>query len=207
MPARQANQRTRNREATEQKLIAACGDILLSHGPEGIGVNNVVELAGVGKQLLYRYFDGLPGLLKAWLEQCDDWPTAGELVGDRASFDKLPYRDKVKRIQLNYLRALRERPVITRLMASELLHPTEVTAALESASDRIGRDLAGILSELGEADQQALVDLSLVCYCMFNYLSLRAANSPLVFGMDLRREQDWQRIEAVVARLIDSYLD
>ena len=45
-----AKPRVRNRQATEQLLIDACGRILLSHGPDGIGVNNVVAEAGVGKQ-------------------------------------------------------------------------------------------------------------------------------------------------------------
>ncbi|AQA18729.1 hypothetical protein BST95_11235 [Halioglobus japonicus] len=199
--------RSRNREATEQKLIDACGAILLSKGPEGIGVNNVVEEAGVGKQLLYRYFDGLPGLVSAWLEQRANWPTAADLVGDRDSFDALSLKDKIKRIQRNYLAALREHPEITRLMASEILHPTAVTQVLESASDKIGRELASILQDLGEGDQQRMVDLSMVFYCMFSYLTMRAQTSPLVFGMDLNDDNSWARIDRLIDNLVDSYLD
>jgi AcrR family transcriptional regulator len=198
---------TRNREATEQRLIDACERILLSRGPEGIGVNNVVQEAGVGKQLLYRYFDGLPGLLAAWLERGANWPGAEELVGSRASFDKLNYKEKVKRIQRNYLKALRKRPVIVRLMASEMMNPSDVTSALESASDTVGRELAGILSELESDSQQDLVDLSFIFYCMLNYLAMRSVTSPHCFGMDLQQPDSWGRVEAVIDRLVDSYLD
>ena len=198
--------RARNREATEQKLIDACEKILLNHGPEGIGVNKVVEEAGVGKQLLYRYFDDLPGLVNAWLERSANWPTADELVGERETFDALDYRDKVRRIHHNYLDALRKRPVITRLMASELMNPTEVTAVLESASDDIGRELAQILQQADEEVREDLLDLNLVFYCMVNYLAMRSVNSPQVFGMNLKQNKSWERIDRIMDSLVDRYL-
>jgi AcrR family transcriptional regulator len=179
--------RSRDRQATEDLLPDACEKLLLSHGPDGIGVNNVVKEAGVGKQLLYRYFEGLPGLVTAWLERRANWPTADDLVGgDREAFAKLPYKDKVKLIQRNYLEALRQRPVIMRIMASGLMHPSEVTAILERSSDKVGRELNLILADLDEASEEDLVDLSLIFYCMMNYLCMRTVTSPHCFGMDLR---------------------
>ncbi len=204
--AKAASPKTRNREATEQRLIDACERILLERGPEGIGVNNVIEEAGVGKQLLYRYFDGLPGLVSAWLERSANWPTAEELIGNRKRFEQLSLHDKFKRIQKNYLKALRERPVVTRLMASELMHPTAITEVLESASDNIGRDLARILSEFDEGRQEDLVNLSFVFYCMLNYLAMRAMTSPDCFGMDLEKPAAWRRVNKVMDTLVDRYL-
>ena len=199
--------RTRDRQATEQLLLDACERVLLTHGPDGIGVNNVVEEAGVGKQLLYRYFDGLPGLVTAWLERSANWPTADELVGpDRASFEALDYREKMKLIQRNYVQALRERPVIMRIMASELMHPTAVTAVLERSSDKIGRELTQILSGVDDETRDDLVDLSLVFYCLLNYLCMRAVTSPNCFGMDLRKKKSWDRIDHLIDTLVDRFL-
>jgi AcrR family transcriptional regulator len=199
--------RARDRQATEQLLLDACERLLLTHGPDGIGVNNVVEEAGVGKQLLYRYFDGLPGLVTTWLERGANWPTAEELVGeDRAAFDSLDYREKVKRIQRNYVKALRDRPVIMRIMASELMHPTAVTAVLERSSDKVGRELALILADVDDVSQDDLVDLSLVFYCLLNYLCMRAVTSPRCFGMDLRKAESWQRIDTLIDTLVERFL-
>ncbi|MEH6550728.1 MAG: TetR/AcrR family transcriptional regulator [Pseudomonadales bacterium] len=199
--------RSRNREATEQLLIDACERILLSHGPDGIGVNNVVQEAGVGKQLLYRYFDGLPGLVSAWLERSAHWPTAQELIGDDADFAALNFRSKVKTIQHNYLDALRQRPVIMRIMASELMHPTAITSVLEKASDKVARDLTLIIKDMSDEQQENLVNLSLVFYCMLNYLCMRAVTSPNCFGMDLEQQKSWDRIGKIVDLLVDSVLD
>jgi AcrR family transcriptional regulator len=200
--------RARDRQATEQLLLDACGRLLLTHGPDGIGVNNVVEEAGVGKQLLYRYFDGLPGLVTAWLERGANWPTADELIGgERDSFDALAYPEKIKFIQRNYVKALRERPVIMRIMASELMHPTAVTAVLERSSDKVGRELATILADVDEETRDDLVDLSLIFYCLLNYLCMRAVTSPNCFGMDLRKKSSWDRVDRLIDTLVDRFLD
>ncbi len=201
------NRRSRDRQATEQLLLDACERLLLTHGPDGIGVNNVVAEAGVGKQLLYRYFDDLPGLVTAWLERGANWPTAEELLGDdREQFDQLDYRDKVKTIQRNYVTALRKRPVIMRIMASELMHPTAVTAVLEKSSDKIGRELALIMAGMEEEQREDLVDLSLVFYCLLNYLCMRAVTSPNCFGMDLRKKDSWERVDHLIDTLVDRFL-
>jgi AcrR family transcriptional regulator len=198
--------RTRDRQATEQLLLDACERLLLSHGPDGIGVNNVVEEAGVGKQLLYRYFDGLPGLVTAWLDRGANWPTADELVGDREAFAELEFPEKVKRIQRNYVKALRQRPVIMRIMASELMHPTAVTSVLEKSSDKVGRELALIMADVDDRAREDLVDLSLVFYCLLNYLCMRAVTSPNCFGMDLREKQSWDRVDHLIDTLADRFL-
>ena len=205
--AGKAKPRGRDRQATEQLLLDACERLLLSHGPDGIGVNSVVEEAGVGKQLLYRYFDDLPGLVSAWLERSASWPTAEELVGgNRDAFTALSYLDRIKTIQHNYVTALRDRPVIMRIMASELMHPSAITAVLERSSDKIGRELAEILADLGEEQREDLVDLSLVFYCLINYLCMRAVTNPDCFGMDLRDDASWERIDQLIDTLVDRFL-
>jgi len=200
--------RPRDRQATKQRLLDACEHILLTHGPEGIGVNNVVAQAGVGKQLLYRYFNDLPGLVAAWLEQSANWPTAEEIVGgDMEAFANLSLRDKFKTIQHNYIKELRKRPVMMRIMASELMHPSDITLVLERASDTIAKDLAFVMEDAQGEQWQLMDDLSFVFYCMLNYLCIRSVTSPRCFGMNLKQQQAWQRIDRLIDRLVDSYFD
>ena len=202
-PARRAY----NREATQKNLLDACEKILLRDGPEGIGVNRVVTEAGVGKDLIYRYFGGLPGLVKAWLEQDSNWPTIDELtLTDEGSFDQLDVVEQVKNICRNYVHALRSRPVIMRILVSEIMQPTDVTAILEAAGDRIGRELYKSLHLSGTDISDDVVEVSLVFSTMANYLCMRASNSPKAFGMDLGDEAAWTRIERIMDTLIERYL-
>lgn len=200
--------RPRDRQATQQRLLDACEHILLTHGPEGIGVNNVVAEAGVGKQLLYRYFNDLPGLVSAWLEQSANWPTADEIVGgDMEAFAQLPLREKFKTIQHNYIKELRKRPVMMRIMASELMHPSDITLVLERASHTIAKDLAFVMEDVKGEQWELMDDLSFVFYCMLNYLCIRSVTSPRCYGMNLKQQKAWQRIDRLIDRLVDSYFD
>lgn len=198
--------RSRNRAATEQALLDACGTLLLRDGADGIGVNNVVAEAGVGKDLIYRYFNGLPGLIKAWAERSETWPNSAELIGDAATFDALALKQQVQCIFRNYLQALRSRPVLMRILASELMNPTEITSILEDASDHIGRELARSVQGIGEADREDIVSISMVFYTMLNYICIRAVTSPHMYGMDLREEDSWVRVQKVMDDVIDRYL-
>jgi len=203
----QRPRRAYDREATQKSLLDACEKLLLQDGPEGIGVNRVVAEAGVGKDLIYRYFGGLPGLIKAWLEQDANWPTVAELThSDQGDFDTLAVEEQVKTICRNYMHALRRRPVIMRILVSEIMQPTEITVILEEAGDRIGRELFKSLDLPGSDIRDDVVDISLVFATMTNYLCMRACTSPNAFGMDLGDEASWTRIEGIMDKLIERYL-
>ncbi len=62
-----------DKEKTRQKLIKAVGSILIKEGFQNIKINRVEAVSGVSKKLIYRYFGGLEGLIKEYLEQRDFW--------------------------------------------------------------------------------------------------------------------------------------
>jgi AcrR family transcriptional regulator len=56
--------RPRDRAATEERILTAVGEVLARDGFAAIGVNAIARQAGVDKVLIYRYFGGLPELLR-----------------------------------------------------------------------------------------------------------------------------------------------
>ena len=56
--------RRRDRAATEERILTAVGEVLARDGFAAIGVNAIAKQAGVDKVLIYRYFGGLPELLR-----------------------------------------------------------------------------------------------------------------------------------------------
>lgn len=205
--AKKKTRRRKDRAATEQALIDACGRLLLRDGADGIGLNNVVAEAGVGKDLIYRYFGGLPGLIRAWTERGQNWPDAEEIIGDDPDgFGRLPLNEQIKTIEHNYIRALRQRPVVMRIMASELMHPSEVTELLEKQSERLGNAVGELITGLSRDRRADVTIITMVFYCMLNYLCMRAVTSPHCFGMDLTDEESWNRIEQAIDILTDRFL-
>lgn len=63
------------REATEAEIVNAFDRVVRRKGLRNVGVNTVIKEAGIGKALLYRYFGGLPGLVRAWGEKTRSGPT------------------------------------------------------------------------------------------------------------------------------------
>ena len=70
----------RNKEETKDRIIDAAGRLLAEGGFRKLGVNAVAREAGVDKVLIYRYFGGMPELLRAFGVSGDFWPTFEELT-------------------------------------------------------------------------------------------------------------------------------
>ncbi|HEX7435576.1 MAG TPA: helix-turn-helix domain-containing protein, partial [Caldimonas sp.] len=73
--------RERNRSETTARILGAVGEVLARDGFGALGVNAVAKHAGVDKVLIYRYFGGMPELLRAWGESGRFWPGLDELLG------------------------------------------------------------------------------------------------------------------------------
>ena len=74
--------RPRNRAGTERAIFIAARTLLAEEGFQGFGVNAVARRAGCDKQLIYRYYGGLNGLIDAIL------PISA--TGSRIAFPKIP---------------------------------------------------------------------------------------------------------------------
>lgn len=59
----------RDRSATSHKILAAARQLVLAQGMPGLGINAIAKTAGCDKVLIYRYFGGLEGVLKALADQ------------------------------------------------------------------------------------------------------------------------------------------
>lgn len=74
--------KTRDREATRQKLLKAAVKIFAAHGYEGATTRAIAEEAGVAEALIQRYFNGKQGLLIASMHDF--------AAGEKASCANIP---------------------------------------------------------------------------------------------------------------------
>ena len=199
---------TRNRVATQRKLEETLEQIILRDGAEGLGVNKLAAEADVSKALIYRYYGGLEGLVSHWVRERAHWPSAIELIGgDEEAFKRLAVKDKIKRTFVNYLREIRNRPVLVQVMAAQLMQPSDVTLAFEKASATISDDLTQLVSEIGSENLQKIVSLSILLISSCNYLAIRSTKHPVFYGLDLSTQSSWLHIEGIIEDVIDAYLE
>lgn len=193
----------RNKEITRERLIQAVGKVLAEVGFQRLGVNMVAREAGVDKKLIYRYFNGLNGLVAAYGETVEFWPPAEELLGD----DLERIREMEPHVLMalffrRYLRAILKRPQTLEILAWEGLERNELTRGLEEVRVRTALEFF----EFMEQDPPEDVDLTTLVLLMagaVNFLAVRSRIHSSIGGVDLRSEEGWERVE----RCIDAVLE
>ena len=124
----------RNKEETKDRIIDAVGRLLAEGGFRKLGVNAVARKAGVDKVLIYRYFGGMPELLRAFGMSGDFWPGVEELTGgDLAGLRKKPIPQAAAMVLRNFSRALRSRPLTREILAWETVERRSVWTRSGSA--------------------------------------------------------------------------
>lgn len=192
------------RQATEAAIVAAFDRLVRRDGLRNVGVNALVKEAGVGKGLIYQYFDGLSGVVKAWGEANKLWPSTAELMGlSDEMFSGLDPRGQISAVVRNHLKGLRANPVSAEVLADELMAPTEITEALRGARKRLGAEHAAIYQnndEMREYDHRSLV---MVLLAAANYLAMRAQRSPRFMGEEIHTAAGWEAMLARFDRVIE----
>jgi AcrR family transcriptional regulator len=200
VPAKRATrgQRPHDAAATKQLIADATVKLLAEKGFPGIGINTVAAAAGVDKQLIYYHFGGLEGVIRHLGGQLELW------LGAPLKFEAgEAYGDAVNRLMMEYAGALRRNHLVLRLLAWELVEPTDVLKELEVTRSKA---MAGWIQGLRASAQPvpAGVDapaINAVLLAGLHYLALREQSLGSFAGMDISTPEGAQRIANAV-RLI-----
>jgi AcrR family transcriptional regulator len=197
-PRARRGQRPHDAAGTMKLITEATVRLLAEKGFPGIGVNTVAAAAGVDKQLIYYHFGGLEGVIRHLGSQLQFWlgtplqPKPGE-----------PYGQAVYRLVMEYAGALRRNPLVLRLLAWELVEPTDVLKELEVTRSQA---MAGWVQGLRAAAQPAPqgIDapaINALLLAGLHHLALREQTIGSFAGMDIDTPEGAARIDAAV-RLI-----
>lgn len=186
----------RDRSATEQRILAAVGTVLAREGFAAIGINAIAREAGVDKVLIYRYFGGLPELLKAWGASGRFWPGVEELLGDDPQvLLALPEAERWARFFEHFIDGLRARPLTLEILAAEVLERNALTAILEAEREAWGKEAARVLAGPALQNRPELLTLTLLLIAAIQYLLLRARRIRIFGALELQTDEGWDRIK------------
>ena len=196
------------RQATEAAIVLAFDRLVRREGLRAVGVNALVKEAGVGKGLIYQYFGGLGGVVKVWGEKHKLWPSTSELMGiSDEAFSSLSPRQQIRTVVRNHMQGLRDNPLSSEVLADELMAPTEITAALKAARQRLGQEHEAIHAynhAMCEYDNRSLV---MILLAAANYFAMRAARAPRFMGEMIDTPTGWEALHKRFDRIIDLALD
>lgn len=188
--------------ATQLRIISAFERVLLREGVSGVGINAVVAEAGVGKGLIYHYFDGLEGLAQAWMETADLKPTPEDIAGgDLEEFRSLPSNERLARICTNYASMLRNRPAACHILSDDLRPGPALPQLLEDVRKRLGESHEALITQDPDFHNDDDMAKAFVLQAAANYLALRANSSPNFNGVELNTDQGWKMIADMLSRV------
>lgn len=191
----------RDRSQTRQSLILAVGRVLAQDGFLGLGINAIARAADVDKVLIYRYFDGLPKLLKAYGESADFWPSVEEVLGpDKAALRALPLPERTAAIVVSLLEALRKRPQTVEILAWEAVQQNALTESLAEIREQWSREVIARMLPDSVKDEEDLLALASLLVGGFQYLLIRSRNTRVYGGIALNTEEGWRRIRNAALR-------
>ena len=183
---------TRDRGATEERILAAVGTVLARDGFGAVGVNAIAREAGVDKVLIYRYFGGLPELLQRWGASGRFWPGVDELLGpDPQALLALPAAERLAVFFERFIDALRARPLTIEILAAEIVQRNELTAILETEREQWGARAEEVLGGAEWRERPHLRGTTLLWVAGVQYLLVRARTIGIFGGMDLSTDAGW----------------
>lgn len=192
---------TRDRPGTEVNIIEAAKRVLAEEGFGAFGVNAIARRAGCDKQLIYRYFGGLDGLVDAIGE--DLASLFQELMDEPGASADATHAVFVEHFVLALLAAFRRSDLLLRIAAWEVLDPSPVTRRLAEVR---GRALnAWVQARRGSLEVPAGVDagaINAVLIAAVQHLALSARAVGGFSGVALAADADWHRIEETLRMLV-----
>jgi AcrR family transcriptional regulator len=202
-PARRRRTWRRDRAGKQKNLIRAFDRVLNEKGVQGLGVNAVIKEAGVGKNLLYKYFGDLKGLARAWGRTTELLPGESEIAGeDKRAYERLSTPEQISRNYRQYAAALRRRPRTLEILANELVHPNVLTAPLDDVRGDLGKALEKYFTRPQEYARNDTVAIMVIMLAAVTYLALRSRTAPQYLWMRLDTERGWREADAMIDLII-----
>lgn len=203
--------RQKNKSETKLRLINALGEILAEKGFANVGINAIARQAGVDKVLIYRYFDGLDGLMLAYAKEGGFWPSLEELLGSQeqqAALLQLSLDQQFNIVIERYAHAICSRPLTLEILAWEMIERNSLTITLEEVRESTGLALLEMLndSRLAQGSQSPIdfQHVSAIFSAAIHYLALRARKIKYFNGIDLSSDDEWQGLIKTMQALVSS---
>jgi AcrR family transcriptional regulator len=198
----------RNKDQSKQRLIDAVSKIILRDGFKGIGINAIAKEAKLDKVLIYRYFNGINGLLREFAKQKDFYINISNAIQDEIeNAQKNELKNLVNKVLKEQLRDLKDNKELQELMLWEMVEKNDLTDAIAKEREEKGYELSRKLKEkMNVNDNEPDAIIALITSGIY-YLVLRSRTTNVFNGININSEKGWQQIEIAIQLIVDSYFD
>lgn len=189
--------RTRDRVATQARILEAARRIVAREGFGALGVNALAVEAGCDKKLIGRYFDGIDGVVAALGGDVGFW------VGEATAGTGVTYGDRMESLLAAYAQVLRGNVLLQRVLAWELVSPSPALAHVErTRSAAVGRWMQAAKGPVTPPEGVDAPAVNAILLAALHYLTLREHSLPTFAGMDISSPAARARLDAAFAALL-----
>jgi AcrR family transcriptional regulator len=194
--------RIRDRAGTERAIFLAARGLLAEQGFQGFGINAVARRAGCDKQLIYRYYGGLDGLIEAIGADLGTW-VKDRIPEDTGGAFFLTYGDLMERLAFLFMQALRDDPLVCKIIAWEVSQDTpQVRRLSEARTKALGKWLERMRGSLAPPKGVDAPTTNALLFAAIQHFVISAAVSGQFAGIALRSQKDWDKVASAVRRLV-----
>lgn len=192
----------KDRAATEKIILAAAKSLLADVGFQGFGINAIARKAGCDKQLIYRYYGGLSGLIDAIGQDLGSW-VDNSIPADTGGMFMLTYGDLIEKLTLYYLEALRNDPLMCKVVAWEVSQNTEQVRQLaEARAKNLQRWLERMRGSLQPPKGVDIAFVNALIFGSIQHMVIASDANGQFAGMSLKNPKDWEKAVTAVKRLV-----
>jgi AcrR family transcriptional regulator len=194
----------KNRDDTMRKLIDAVGEILKEKGYAGLGINRIALRAGVSKELIYRYFEGVNNLVKTYIHSKDYWLPLFDQIQAHAPPGKDEVLHTFVALFQEQFRFFFKEPEMQKFILWQI---SEVNPLMRSISEKRESEGAKLLALTEEHFRDSGINFKAVAALLLGgiyYVVLHAsANKSTVAGIDANLERDREEILRTIEQILN----
>jgi len=189
----------RDRQATSARILKAAAELLAEAGFQNFGINAVARR---DKQLIYRYFGGMDGLMEAIGADLAGWVEA-RMPKDGGGGFLLTYGDLVERLLVLFLDALRSDPLMKKIIAWEMSENSpQVRKLAEARSKSLAQWIDRVGGSMAPPKGSDTAALNAILIGAVQHLVLTGEASGRFAGRTLATEKDWDKIGQAIRKLV-----
>ena len=188
-----------DREATENKLIVAIGQMIEENGFEKIGINAVAAKSGVSKILMYPYFGSIDGLITAFIRKNDLWLNFPNKFPEKEGIPAF-----LKSVFHKMVMQLRTNSVLRRLYRWELSSNNNIIEVVRRQREVAGNEIIANISRIMMCEPQNLAGIATLITSSITYLAMLEDNCNVYNGIRIDQDAGWKHIKDVIDMIIDN---
>lgn len=193
---------SRDRGATSARILKAAAELLAEEGFQNFGVNAVARRAGCDKQLIYRYYGGMDGLVDAIGADLARWIEEKMPIESGQGF-MLTYGDLIEHMMLLFMRSLKDDPLTRRIIAWEVSdNSPQVRRLSEARSKALGLWIEKVRGAMPPPKGIDHFAINAMLIASVQHVVLAAATAKRFAGLELVTDKDWERVAQAIKKLV-----